>query len=48
MSLPAQVQSMLEDLYEEEMDRLLALGYDVQKAGLLAEQKVLERMDDQS
>ena len=46
MSLPNEVQSMIEDLFEEEMDRLLTLGYDVQKAGLLAEQKVWERMDE--
>ena len=42
MSLPSEVQSMLEDWFEEEMDRLLTLGYDVQKAGLLAEQKTWE------
>tara|TARA_R110002012_G_scaffold132565_4_gene285541 strand:- start:213 stop:356 length:144 start_codon:yes stop_codon:yes gene_type:complete len=46
MSLPNEVQSMLEDWFEEEMDRLLTLGYDVQKASLLAEQKVWERMDN--
>jgi len=47
MSLPSEVQSMLEDLFEEEMDHLLTLGYDVQKAGLLAEQLVWERMDNE-
>ena len=47
MSLPAQVQSMLEDLYEEEMDRLLALGVDIEKASLLAEQRAWEHMNDQ-
>ena len=47
MSLPNEVQSMLEDLFEEEMDRLLTLGYDVEKAGLLAEQKVWEHMDNE-
>ena len=46
MSLPAQVQSMLEDLFEEEMDRLLALGVDIEKAGLLAEQRAWERMNE--
>ena len=46
MSLPNEVQSMIEDLFEEEMDRLLALGVDIQKAGLLAEQKTWERMDN--
>jgi len=45
MSLPSEVQSMLEDLFEEELDRLLALGLDIEKAGLLAEQKAWERMD---
>ena len=44
MSLPSEVQSMLEDLFEEELDRLLALGLDIEKAGLLAEQKAWERM----
>ena len=47
MSLPSEVQSMLEDLFEEEMDHLLTLGYDVQKAGLLAEQLVWGRMDNE-
>jgi len=45
MSLPNEVQSMIEDLFEEEMDRLLTLGYDIEKAGLLAEQRAWERMD---
>jgi len=46
MSLPNEVQSMIEDLFEEEMDRLLALGVDIEKAGLLAEQRAWERMDN--
>ena len=37
---------MIEDWFEDELARLLTLGYDVQKAGLLAEQKVWERMDE--
>tara|TARA_R110001599_G_C11721887_1_gene605671 strand:+ start:259 stop:408 length:150 start_codon:yes stop_codon:yes gene_type:complete len=41
MSLPSVAQSAIEDLFEEEMDRLLTLGYDVEKAALLAEQEVL-------
>ena len=45
MSLPNEVQSSIEDLFEEEMDKLLTLGYDMEKAGLLAEQAVWHRMD---
>ena len=45
MSLPSEVQSMIEDFFEEEMDRLLTLGYDIEKAGLLAEQQVWHSMD---
>jgi hypothetical protein len=45
MSLPNEVMSMIEDLFEEEMDKLLTLGYDMEKAELLAEQAVWHRMD---
>ena len=47
MSLPSQVQSMLEDWFEEEMDRLLTLGYDAEQASRLAEQLVWGRMDNE-
>ncbi len=45
MSLPNEVMSMIEDLFEEEMDKLLTLGYDKMEAELLAEQAVWHRMD---
>ena len=45
MSLPAQVQSMLEDWYEEELERLLMLGYEEMIAESIAEDNLCARLD---
>jgi|TARA_R110000751_G_scaffold98778_1_gene192019 predicted transcriptional regulator len=42
MSLPAQVQSMLEDWFEDEVERLLLEGYDASVAAEMAEQNTWE------
>ena len=47
MSLPSEAQSMLEDWYDEEVDRLLTLGYDAEQASRLAKQLVWGRMDNE-
>ena len=47
MSVPNEVQSMLEDWFEEEVERLLMQGYDASVAAEIAEQRVWQRMDEQ-
>ena len=42
MSLPAQVQSMLEDWFEDEVERLLLEGYDASVAAEMAERNTWE------
>ena len=42
MSLPSQVQSMLEDWFEDEVERLLLQGYDASAAAEMAEQNTWE------
>ena len=46
MSLPNEVQSILEDRFEEEMEHLIKQGYDASVAAKIAEQRVWQRRDE--
>lgn len=45
MSLPSALQSMVEDWYEEEMERLTMLGYEDVIANAIAEDNLYAKMD---